>query len=122
MSLTLFINLIGIVFIAFIVWWFWLYKPGNPKAPVQSVVTVKVKDGAYQPAYILAKVKQPITLRFIREDASACAQTVVFNGLDISQNLPLNTPADVVLTIDNPGDYEFTCQMGMYRGKIIATV
>lgn len=120
MSLLLTVNIVGILFITFIVWWFWLYKP-KKITKVSNDITVRVKDGAYQPAYIAAKVNQPITLRFIREDASVCAETVIFSALNISKNLPLNEAVELTLTIANPGKYEFTCQMAMYRGKLIVS-
>jgi len=44
---------------------------------------------------------------------------VVFVGLGISHELPLNTPQDITLT-PAPGSHEFTCQMAMYRGTLIA--
>ncbi len=116
-----FINLIGLVLIGAIVGWFWLYKPRTKKATLQETVEVLVKDGIYEPSYIQAAVNQPITLRFIREDPSPCSSTVVFSSLNISKPLPLNTPVDITLTVEKPGTYAFTCQMGMYRGKIIAT-
>lgn len=123
--MTIFINLIGLCLIFLIIWWFWLYKPrtysnksGNNK--LSNIIEIIVKDGVYSPANIEITSGQTITLRFKREDASPCAEIVNFNSLNISRNLPLNQPTDVMLNITNPGEYEFTCQMGMYRGKLIA--
>ena len=113
------INIIGIGLIIFIATWFWFYKKKPKTQKVSGVIEIKVKDGVYQPATISASVNQPITLRFIREDATPCAEFVVFSQLDINRQLPLNAPIDIQLTINKPGEYEFTCQMGMYRGKLI---
>jgi plastocyanin domain-containing protein len=86
---------------------------------VKELIEIRVKDGVYQPATIQAKANQSIILRFIREDASPCAEIVVFSTLNISQQLPMNKPTDVHLSIKTPGQYEFTCQMGMYRGMLV---
>lgn len=113
------INFVGILLIALIVWWFWLNKTKQPVVQAQGKVIIQVKEGIYQPAIIEAHVNQPLSLRFIREDAQPCAEIVTFSTLNISQVLPLNQPVDINLKLDNPGEYEFTCQMGMYRGKLI---
>lgn len=114
------VNIAGLSLIFLIVWWFWLSHSKN-YATVQDFIEIKVKDGVYQPAHIEIKVNHPVTLRFIREDASPCAEVVVFGSLNISEQLPLGKPKDIPLTLKSPGEYEFTCQMGMYRGKIFAT-
>lgn len=44
----------------------------------------------------------------------------LFGDLGISADLPPGKPHDVALPSLQPGVYEFTCQMGMYRGKIVA--
>ena len=122
--MTITINVIGLGLIGLVIWWFWLYKPnvyvpksGDIKAG--NIIEVLVKDGVYTPAYIQVEPDHPITLRFTRKDASPCAEIVNFSLLNISRQLPLNEPVDININIEKPGEYEFTCQMGMYRGKLI---
>lgn len=117
--MTMIINILGLVLIGFIVWWFWLSKPRIQAAQAKGIIEIQVKEGVYQPAYIEAPLLQPIVLRFIRQDASPCAESVVFTSLNISKALPLRQPVDIQLKLEQPGEYEFTCQMGMYRGRII---
>lgn len=113
------VNIAGILVIAFIFWWFWLAKP-KPKISRQNdVIEVVAENGAYLPSFIQAQKGQALTLRFIRKDANPCAEKVIFSDLNKSADLPLNEPQDITLTIDKPGNYEFTCQMGMYRGKLL---
>jgi plastocyanin domain-containing protein len=114
------INLAGLALIGFIVWWFWLYQPAAGIKADEGPVEIRVKDGVYQPARIEVPVGQEIQLKFIREDASPCAATVIFHGLDISEDLPLNQPKVLTLRITKPGEYKFTCQMQMYQGVLIA--
>ncbi len=113
------VNVIGVALIGLIIWWFWLSKPALYSAKTAGVIDILVKDGVYQPAYIQVERNQPITLRFTRIDAIPCAEIVIFNTLNISQQLPLNQPVDIKLKLEKPGEYEFTCQMGMYRGKLM---
>lgn len=113
------VNVIGLLLIGGIVWWFWFSKPRDNLTQIENLIEIKVKDGVYTPAYIQARVNRPITLRFIREDANPCAEVVVFASLNISQQLPLGKSTDIHLMLENVGEYDFTCQMGMYRGKLI---
>jgi plastocyanin domain-containing protein len=116
--MTLLVNTIGILLVGLIIWWFWIYQSRGASTKMDNLIEIKVKDGVYQPAHIEAEINHPIILRFIREDASPCAESVVFGSLNISKQLPLHEPVDISLNIKKPGEYEFTCQMGMYRGKL----
>ncbi|GAB3015736.1 cupredoxin domain-containing protein [Bowmanella dokdonensis] len=114
------INLIGLLLIALIIWWFWLYK-GQSQAVGDEPVQVLVKDGSYQPARLTLKAGAAASLVFKREDASPCAEQVVFPGLDLSETLPLDKPVTVQLPPLAPGTYAFHCQMQMYRGELHVT-
>lgn len=128
--ITLLVNALGLGLMAFVIGWFWV-KPKRPfiknssstkntkngySAEPNLPLIIRVKHGTYQPAFIKAKLGQPLTLRFIREDASACANLIYIEAFGITQPLPLNTPVDILLTPFEAGEYAFTCQMGMYKG------
>lgn len=112
------VNLAGLSLIGFIVWWFWLWRPQASQAASGSSIEVRVKDGAYDPSYISANVGQPLKLRFIREDATPCAEYVLFEDFGIQQQLPLNESVEIKLTPGQAGRFDFTCQMQMYRGTL----
>jgi plastocyanin domain-containing protein len=112
-------NFIGIILIAAIVWWFWLGKSAQTKVLVTNIIDIAVDGGIYIPAAIQAKQGSHITLRFTRYDASPCAEMVVFPDLGVSAELPVKKPFDIPLTLAKTGEFEFTCAMGMYRGKLI---
>ncbi len=116
----LLVSLAGLLAIAAIVWWFWLSAPAAVRVAGSRAVEIRVADGAYQPAVIAVPAGRPLVLRFVRRDATPCAETVVFSGLGIQAELPLDRPFDVSLPALPAGTHEFTCQMGMYRGKVIA--
>ena len=82
------INLLGLVLIAMIVWWFWLYKP-NKTIVQDSEVLIEVRDGVYSPSSIQVSASQPVTLTFMRKDQSPCAETMLIPSLEISEQLKL---------------------------------
>jgi plastocyanin domain-containing protein len=112
------VNALAIAAAAFIVWWFWLSKPKSARAQ-SGIIEILVDNGVYTPARIEVPAGQPVTLRFIRKDASPCAEKVLFNDFSLGRDLPLNTPVDITLTPEAPGEYAFTCQMQMYRGALV---
>ncbi len=115
----LLINLAGIAVIALIIWWFWLYKPKLRQPVSADPVDVLVVDGVYTPASIEASRGKPITLRFLRMDPSPCAEKVIFGDFGISGDLSVGKSHELTLTPDKAGEFEFTCQMGMYRGRLL---
>lgn len=118
MITALIVNILGVALIAGIIWWFWL-APINKSRKASDVVDITVDGGVYDPATIEAAPGQTLHLRFHRYDSSSCAEYVIFNDLNISEQLPINRPYTIELALpDKPGEYEFTCQMGMYRGRI----
>ena len=114
------VTLGGVATIALIVWWFWLSAPKTTRPADSQLIEILVRDGVYQPAAIEVPAGQPLTLRFLRHDATPCAEMVVFGDLGISADLPQGQPHDITLPALPAGTHEFTCQMGMYRGKLIA--
>lgn len=115
------VTLGGILAIAAIVWWFWLSTPRAVSAMTHEIAEIRVEGGVYQPAVLKVPAGKPITLRFLRLDANPCVEKVVFDSLDISQDLPLDKPQEIILPPLAAGTVEFTCQMGMVRGKLIVS-
>ncbi len=113
------INLLGIALIGFIVWWFWLYRSKDAVAVTENL-SIRVENGVYQPTRIEIQANQASTLHFLRVDETPCAGQVIFPDLEISEDLPLNKVFSVELPALAPGEYDFHCQMQMYRGVVIA--
>lgn len=116
------VTLVGFGTIAWIVWYFWLWKSESVSAQMGAggaqVVDVTVKGG-YQPANIIARAGQPLRLNFTRREASLCGEEVVLPEFGKRAHLPENRTVPVEIVPLKPGEYEFTCGMNMYRGKII---
>jgi len=113
----LIINIAGLLLIALIVWWFWLYKPKQAELSSNDLVIV-VENGTYTPSRIKFSANESIILQFLRKDASPCAEIVLIPELKVSETLPINKIKKIQLPAMTPGEYEFHCQMQMYRGKI----
>jgi plastocyanin domain-containing protein len=114
------VNLSGAALIAAIAWWFWLSRPRAVRLDRGAPIEILVADGVYTPKVVEVASGSMVVLRFLRKDPTPCAEKVVFGDLDVTVDLPLNEPREVRLVPPAPGEYEFTCQMGMYRGKLVA--
>ena len=116
---TLLVNIAGVLVAVLIVWWFWFSKPRTVRRASREPLDIVVENGVYTPSSVQAAVGDTITLRFIRKDPSPCAEKVIFSDFNISADLEVNTPREVSLSPNSVGDFEFTCQMGMYRGRLV---
>ena len=114
------VDLVGLALIGLIVWWFWLSRPKAARVAGSQPIEIVVADGVYTPARIEVPAGKPVTLRFLRKDPSPCAEKALFDSLGVSADLPVGKPLDVTVTPPHPGEYEFTCQMRMYRGALVA--
>ena len=116
------VTLGGLALIGGIVWFFWgPRKEGYraaPTAPGYQEAMVLVKGG-YAPDTIVVRAGKPVRLNFRREESSACSEMVVFGDFGKSAKLPEGEVVPVELMPKDAGTYEFTCQMGMLRGRII---
>jgi plastocyanin domain-containing protein len=112
----------GLATIAFIIWFFWLIKKPGIKAALTSggyqeaMVLVK---GGYTPDVIVVERGKPVRLNFVRTESAACSEMVLFPDFNKSAKLPEGKTVPIELLPDKAGEYEFQCQMGMLRGKLI---
>ena len=121
-SAQMIVTMAGLIAISATVWFFWLKR--SPAAAANTTdsgaqeATILVKDG-YSPSRILVKHDQPIRLTFQREEANPCSEMVIFDAFHKSAKLPQGEPVTLDLVAHDPGEYPFTCQMGMYRGILV---
>jgi plastocyanin domain-containing protein len=114
----LLINILGLLLIGLIIWWFWLYQP---KAVVSKSnrLTVILENGIYQPSRIQTLANQPVSIDFLRKDPSPCAASLIFPDFDLNEELPLNKNKTISLPAMSKGEYGFHCQMKMYNGYLL---
>jgi plastocyanin domain-containing protein len=116
------VNVSGLAIIAWIVWYFWLWRGESFAAQTKNgiqTVDVVVKGG-YQPAAIMVKAGQRVRLNFTRREASTCGEEIVIPDFGKRAYLPENLSVPIEVMPEKPGEYAFTCGMNMYRGKLIA--
>ncbi|MFQ5689990.1 MAG: cupredoxin domain-containing protein [Gemmatimonadota bacterium] len=118
------VDLAALATIGWIVWYFWLSEKPRARAALADggvqEIYIRVKGG-YDPDVIVAEAGRPVRLHFNRQETAACSEMVVFPDFDISRTLPAGETVTIDLVPPEPGEYEFSCQMGMIRGRLVAT-
>lgn len=103
-----------------------LLAPGRPasrstgSANRADEVLIRVRGG-YDPDTVFARAGQALRLTFRREETAACSQLVVFPAFGKSAMLPAYRDVTIELLPQEAGEYEFTCAMGMLRGRLIVS-
>ncbi len=112
----------GAILIALIVWFFWGPKGGGQHASVTSsgyqeaLILVK---GGYTPDVIVVAHGKPVRLNFRRDESASCSEMVLIPAFGKSAKLPEGQIVPIEFLPDKPGEYDFACQMGMLRGKLV---
>ena len=116
------VTLLGLVLSGGIALFFWGPRQGGFRVPVstsgyqEAMVLVK---GGYTPNVIVVEHCRPVRLNFRREETAGCSDTLVFAAFNKSAHLPTGEVVPIEFLPEKPGEYEFSCQMGMYRGKLV---
>ena len=114
--------IIGLLLVAFIVWFFWLKRSKGVRAAEMSggyqeaMILVK---GGYTPDTIIVRRGKPVRLNFRREETASCSDKVVFEHFGKSAELPTGELVAVELMPKEVGEFAFACPMGMFRGRLI---
>lgn len=94
-------------------------KPSDAVGTVaDGTVNILVK-GRYIPDVVHVKQGEKVTLQFYRDEDADCTNEVVFDDFKIRKRLPARKTTTVELPPMKPGEYHFTCAMGMVRGRLI---
>ena len=112
------ITISGVVGIIFVFWFFILKKENMVVASGSIDIIVK---GGYTPDVISIPKGKTMKLNFTREDPSSCLEEVVLGDFKIRKYLPLNERVVIEITPKQVGEFNFTCGMNMFHGKIIVT-
>ena len=112
----------GLALIALIVWFFWLKRAPGVRAALTSggyqeqMVLVR---GGYTPDVIVVQAGKPVRLSFVRQESASCSEQVLLPAWGKSVALPEGETVRVEFLPKERGEFEFACQMGMFRGKLI---
>lgn len=118
---TLVVNLVGLAIIVWIAWYFWFSRGDRSAAELTDGVqsALVVVRGGYTPDTIVVSRGRPVRLLFRREESALCSERVVLPAFDRSALLPEGEEVAVEFVPQDPGEYPFSCQMGMLRGRIV---
>ena len=116
------VTLGGLTLMAAVAWFFWGPRGEGVRATLTSTgrqeLMVLVKGG-YTPDVIQLRAGTPSRLNFRREESAACTEMVVFPDFDRAAQLPEGETVTIDLPPKEPGEYQFSCQMGMVRGRLV---
>lgn len=84
-----------------------------------KTIQVNISKNGYSPAALTVKKGRKIRLLLTRTDSQNCGGEIVFSSLNIRKNLPVGKTVAVEFTPTDAGEINFTCGMGMYKGKIL---
>lgn len=116
------VTLGGLVLIPLILWYFlWSErKATRVGSSVEGVQEIEVLvKGGYDPDVLVVGAGRPVRIDFRRQETADCSEEVVFGDFGIRKRLPAFQTTPVEFTPEEPGEYVFTCGMGMLRGKVI---
>lgn len=116
------VTVTGLGLITLVAWFFWAPRREGVNAALTSSgfqeVLILVK-GAYTPDLINVELGKPVRLNFRREETAACSEKVLLPDFGRQAELPEGETIPVEFTPKQPGEFEFTCGMGMLRGKVV---
>jgi plastocyanin domain-containing protein len=111
----------GLAALAWINWYFFLAQRTSVivAATGGGVQEVQVRVlGGYEPAQVRVRAGAPVRLVFDRQEDSSCSEELVIPDFGIRRFLPAFSRTAVEFTPTEPGSHEFTCGMGMLRGRV----
>jgi len=118
------VNVAALLTIVWIVWYFWLSEKPQVVAALADggfqEVYIRVRGG-YDPDFIVLSPDRPARLHFNRQETASCSEMVLFPDFDISRRLPTDETVTIELDRLEPGEYDFACQMGMLKGKLVVS-
>lgn len=122
MLTKLIVTVSGVVLTILVNWYFFFSRKKSSAAELKKNGIQEVKivvKGGYDPDVIVVKKGIPVRLNFYRDETADCSDTIVLGDFKIRKPLPAYKTTAIEFTPEKEGEYEFTCGMGMLRGKII---
>ena len=118
----IFVTIGGLALSALVIWYFFFSQVAGTRVAAgtggvqEAQIIVK---GGYTPDVLVVKAGQPVRLDFLRQETASCSEMVLLPDFNKSAKLPEGETVSIAFTPETPGEYEFQCQMGMLRGKLI---
>lgn len=87
---------------------------------VEKVQKINVTvAGGYQPEVVNLKQGIPAEITFTRTKEQGCLDVVHSKDLNFEKQLPLNVAQTVNIDTDKTGEFNFSCGMDMFGGKVV---
>jgi plastocyanin domain-containing protein len=117
----IFVVISGIAAIIFVIWYFFGEREKvSATADAGGVQEVEINvKGGYSPDVVVVHPGAPVRLKFYRDETSSCSEQLLIRDFGIARDLPAYQTTTVEFTPDKPGQFNFTCGMGMLRGSIV---
>jgi plastocyanin domain-containing protein len=117
------VTLVGVIAIIWVNYYFFFAGRGAAvRAAAEGTgpqrIRIEVKGG-YSPAVVKVQAGRPVRLEFFRNETNSCTEEVVLPDFGIRSFLPAHQTTPVDFTPTQAGDFEFTCGMGMVRGRLV---
>ncbi|MFA6588543.1 MAG: cupredoxin domain-containing protein [Patescibacteria group bacterium] len=118
-------QIIGIILIVIIIGLYVLWLKFQRKQETAILSSSGLQEieilirGAYNPNTIQVQVNKPVKLIFNRQESEECSRFVSIEKLKIRKDLPAFKKTEIIFTPKTKEELNFTCDMGMYQGKII---
>jgi plastocyanin domain-containing protein len=116
------VTISGLALSALVLWYFLFSQATGTQVAAGTGGVQEVQiivKGGYTPDVLVVKAGQPVRFNFLRQETASCSEMVLFLDFNKSARLPPGETVSVEFTPDTPGEYEFQCQMGMLRGKLV---
>jgi plastocyanin domain-containing protein len=116
------VNIAGLLGVVWIYWYFFVAARNTGVPAVAAAGTQEITiivNGGYSPSLVTLKAGQPARLHFDRKDSGSCTEEVVFADFGIRRFLPTGKSTVIEFTPRQAGSFEFSCGMGMVRGKLL---
>lgn len=110
------VSVFGFISIIFTYWYFFMKKINT----VQAKETINILVyGGYKPESISIPYGKTTKLVFERKDKSSCLEEVILADFKVRKFLPLNEKTEIEINPTKKGEFDFSCGMGMFHGKLI---
>lgn len=106
----------GLLLIIFTYWYFFMKKINTVMA--EETINILV-DGGYKPEKISIPFGKTTKLIFERKDKSTCLEEIVLADFKVRKFLPLNEKTEIEINPTKKGEFDFSCGMRMFHGKLI---
>lgn len=110
------VTIVGLAGIVFTYRFFLMRK--EREVIVSDSIDITV-EGGYSPEVISIPKGKMTKVNFIRRDPSSCLEEVVLGDFKIRKFLPLNQRVSIEIKPEKSGEYNYSCGMNMFHGKIV---